>query len=200
MRRGSSTVVSLIAKGTSELLPALGHSLNIATVAQERDGLEGAVAALRVAEGVSSPYVVVGADPLADLASRWHALWEGGGNKDAFEQAAEELLATWKAGRFELPDYYAVVTTEARGGTNLHPNDFYLGFLKSERPGRVVPVLSTDEVREDAGRVLTALSSLPQAPWWPRLDRLVDAGRSFFPGRLAGAPDLPRSAQPTLLR
>ncbi len=72
MRRGSSTVVSLVAEPKEDLLRALGRSLNVATLRQQRPGLDGAVAVLQQAEGLSSPYVVVGADPLAELAAVSH--------------------------------------------------------------------------------------------------------------------------------
>jgi len=33
--------------------------------------------------------------------------------------------------------------------------------------------------------VLQALGSLPYGPWWPGLDEVIEAARTFYPGRLA---------------
>ena len=184
MRRGSSTVVALIGKLETGVLPAVGRSLNVATVEDEEGGLEGGILALKKAEGLTSPYVVVRADPLQELAAQWRTMWDVERRaQHSFEQAATEALTAWRAGRFELPDYYLVVTGEALAGSP-HREDFHLGFLKSQRAGRVAAVVSAREPREEAARVLAALSALSQAPWWPPFDRLVEEAGSFFPGRL----------------
>ena len=33
--------------------------------------------------------------------------------------------------------------------------------------------------------VLQALGSLPYGPWWPGLDEVIEAARTFYPGQLA---------------
>jgi hypothetical protein len=51
-------------------------------------------------------------DPLADVAARWHAMWEVPSGPDAaarFEERAADALAGWQSKQFELPDYYLVM-------------------------------------------------------------------------------------------
>jgi hypothetical protein len=64
--------------------------------------------------------------------------------------------------------------------------DAAAGVLR-EAAGRASPfvVVAADPLAEMAERVRHALRSLPQGPWWPSLDHLVDAARSFFPGALS---------------
>jgi hypothetical protein len=50
------------------------------------------------------------------------------------------------------------------------------------------------EPAEQAAGVLQALGSLRHGPWWPGLDELIEAARTFYPGRLsetAAALDTP---------
>jgi hypothetical protein len=203
MRRNPATVVVLAGEAPGALLGALGRSMNVSVIrpgdpddtggaAREgkgsgdgresgnvRGSIETAAAALRRAAGISSPYVLVPADPLAGVAAEWQAMWDVRGEQrgaDAFELRAAEALAAWRAGRFELPDYYLVL-----GGTE---SEFYLGPLRSARPHRVA-VVSAAEPAAQATEVLHALGSLRHGPWWPALDELIDTARRFYPGSLA---------------
>jgi hypothetical protein len=97
----------------------------------------------------------------------------------AFEQEAVKALAAWRAGRFELPDYYLVLAREDTEGP-----DFYLGPLRSARPHRVVLVPEQEPGRQAAG-VLHALGSLRHGPWWPGLDEVIEVARRFYPDSLA---------------
>lgn len=117
------------------MLAALGKSLNVVLVRPESpasaaggmvpgsagDGraIEMAAAALRRAGGVSAAYVLVAADPLADVAAAWEAMWslaaESHGS-DEFELRAAEALGAWRAGLFELPDYYLVLAEDNAPG------------------------------------------------------------------------------------
>jgi hypothetical protein len=102
------------------VLSAIAKSLNVVLVRPDGDvsggqdggGLEAAVWALRRAAGISAPYVLVTADPLAAVAAEWRAMWEitaqPRGSAD-FELRAAEALAAWRANQFELPDYYLVL-------------------------------------------------------------------------------------------
>jgi hypothetical protein len=192
MRRGASTVVALVGEVREELLVLVTRSSNVAVVRADGEGLEGALRASAAAEGRAAPYVVLAADPLAEVAREWRAMWEPRGNPSSFEVGAGEALSAWRAGRLQLPDYYLVVAAEPADvePTAPHPHDLHLGVLREERPSRVVLVLS-GEVGEEAARVLTALRSLRQGPWWPPLDRLVEAIRGYFPSALGGrAADL----------
>jgi hypothetical protein len=175
--------------------------MNVSLVRQEEsgDGIEPAAGALRRAAGISSPYVLVAADPLADVAAQWQAMWEvaqqarGG---EEFELRAAQALAAWRANGFELPDYYLVVaeqTAPAAPGADPGPKpDFYLGPLRSVRPHRVAVVAAAEPAEQAAG-LLHALGSLRPGPWWPPLDEIIDAARRFYPGSLAeSAPAFPR--------
>ena len=42
------------------------------------------------------------------------------------------------------------------------------------------------EAAENTERVLQALRTLRQGPWWPPLDELLDRARHFFAGSLGG--------------
>jgi len=153
-------------------------------------GIEAAAGALRRAAGISAPYVLVAADPLAAVAAQWQAMWEvtrEPRGSEGFELRAAEALAAWRANRFELPDYYLVLadTGAAPVGEEPHP-DFYLGPLRSVRPHRVTAVAAAEAApAEQAAGLLTALGSLRHGRWWPPLDEVLDAARRFYPGALA---------------
>lgn len=175
--------------------------MNVALIRPEDPdgGLDAAAAALRRAAGISSPYVLVTADPLAAVAAEWRAMWEvaaeprGG---DRFETRAGEALAAWRAGQFELPDYYLVLAEETGPGAlgtpgEQHP-DFYLGPLRSVRPHRVAVVAAAEPAGQAAG-VLNTLGSLRHGRWWPSLEEIIGTTRGFYPGALAESPDAGQS-------
>ena len=189
MRRNASTVVVLAGPAPGEVLAALGRSMNVALIrpGEGAEGAEGAAAAAAAAEALqragraTSPYALVPADPLAAVAASWHAMWDVSRQEGsaAFEQEAVEALAAWRAGRFELPDYYLVLARQDTEGP-----DFYLGPLRSARPHRVVLVPEQEPGQQAAG-VLRALGSLRHGPWWPGLDELIEVARRFYPDSLA---------------
>jgi hypothetical protein len=209
MRRDSSTVVVLVGEADGELLAGLARSNNISLVrtpaaeAGQPDRGEPAVAgpgwqpgalALHEAARRHSPYVIVTADPLAEVAAAWQAMWDvtaGPGGQDraaGFEEYAAQALAAWREKRFELPDYYLVVAPAQGEGTG---PDFYLGPLRAARPRRVAVAGATAggasqaSQASQAGRVLDTLRSLPHGPWWPPLDELIGTARHFYAGGLA---------------
>jgi hypothetical protein len=190
MRRNPSTVVVLAGQASAGLLAAVGRSMNVSLIRPDdsADGIEAAAGALRRAAGISSPYVLVAADPLAAVAAEWRAMWEvsreprGG---EAFELRAAEALAAWRANRFELPDYYLVLTEDIGPATPQEQRpDFYLGPLRSVRPHRVAVVAAAEPAEQAAG-LLSALGSLRHGRWWPPLDEVLDTARRFYPGALA---------------
>jgi hypothetical protein len=198
MRRNPATVVALAGHASEPLLGAVSGSMNVALIrpADPGGGLESAAAALRRAAGISSPYVLVAADPLAAVAAEWRAMWEvaaeprGG---DRFEARAAEALAAWRAGQFELPDYYLALAEETAPGTpGEQRQDFYLGPLRSVRPHRVAVVAAAEPAEQAAG-VLSALGSLRHGRWWPSLEEIITAARGFYPGALAESPDAGQS-------
>jgi hypothetical protein len=122
VRRNPSTVVVLAGQPQDAVLSAIGKSLNVVLVRPDGDasagqdgGVEAAIWALRRAAGISAPYVLVAADPLAAVAAEWRAMWEITAQRGPadFELRAAEALAAWRANQFELPDYYLVLAEEA---------------------------------------------------------------------------------------
>ena len=190
VRRNPATVVVLAGQASEGLLAAVGRSMNVSLVRPEEpgDGLEAAAGALRRAAGISSPYVLVPADPLAEVAAEWRAMWEIAREprgSEAFELRAAEALAAWRASRFELPDYYLVLADNAGTAvTEEQRPDFYLGPLRSVRPHRVAVVAAAEPAEQAAG-LLSALGALRHGRWWPPLDEVIDAARRFYPGALA---------------
>jgi hypothetical protein len=228
MRRNSCTVIVLASPVPAEVLGTVGRSMNVTLVrpadparsggadgraagraagqADSRaDGLAAAAAALRRAASATSPYALVTADPLAAVAEGWRGMWDLARPQGParFEQEASAALTAWRAGQFELPDYYLVVagaTTSASAGATASSRaepgaaepsgqpdelapDFYLGPLRAARPHRVAFVPAAEPAEQAAG-VLQALGSLRHGPWWPGLDELIDTARNFYPGHL----------------
>jgi hypothetical protein len=122
VRRESSTVVVLVGAVAEPLLAGLARSSNVSLVRppdEEKDSLTAAALVLGQAARRASPYVLVPADPLAEVAAEWAAMWDltaGPGHAAAFEERAAAAVAAWRAGRFELPDYYVAVTRAVRPG------------------------------------------------------------------------------------
>jgi hypothetical protein len=200
MRRNSCTVIVLASPVPAEVLGTVGRSMNVTLVrpadqdgSAGADGLAAAAEALRRASSATSPYALVTADPLAAVAEGWQGMWDltRPQGPARFEQEASAALAAWRAGRFELPDYYLVTAPEADDAvqTNTVPpgqveQNFYLGPLRAARPHRVAFVPATEPAEQAAG-VLQALGSLRHGPWWPALDDLIATARTFYPGSLA---------------
>ena len=199
MRRNPSTVVVLAGRTTEPVLAAVERSMNVVLVrpADEGDGADGvtvAATALRRAAGISAPYVLVAADPLAEVAAEWSAMWDLSREtrgSDRFELRAAEALAAWRANQFELPDYYLVLTAETTTAEDQRP-DFYLGPLRSVRPNRVV-VAAAAEPAEQAATARSELGSLRAGRWWPSLEEVFRTVRGFYPGALAESPDAGRA-------
>jgi hypothetical protein len=196
MRRNASTVVVLPGPAPAEVLAAVGRSMNVALIrpvdpedpaGANGDGFEAAADALRQAGRSTSAYVVVPADPLAAVAASWQAMWDVSrpAGPAGFEQEAAKVLAAWRSGRFELPDYYLVLAAGPGEAGGQGP-DFYLGPLRSARPRRVAFVAATEPAQQAVG-VLQALGSLRHGPWWPGLDEVIETARTFYPDRLAEA-------------
>jgi hypothetical protein len=193
MRRNSSTVVVLAGPAPGEVLAAVGRSMNVALIRPEaapgQDDPEAAAGALQRAGRATSPYALVAADPLAALAASWQAMWDVSRQQGpaGFEQEAVKALAAWRAGRFELPDYYLVLAEDRSaqdGGAEDGRPDFYLGPLRSVRPHRVAFVAAAEPAQKAAG-VLQALGSLRHGRWWPGLDDVIQTARTFYPDSLA---------------
>jgi hypothetical protein len=183
-------VVALVGAVDEPVLAELARSPNVALVRppgpdREPGRLTAASAALAEAAHRASPFVLVPADPLAGMAAQWAAMWDlsaGPPEPAGFEKQAAEVLAAWRAKRFELPDYYLVLAPAQPDGA---PPDMYLGPLRAARPRRVEVVVRAEGEQEQAARVRHALRSLPHGPWWPPLDELIGTARHFYAGSLA---------------
>jgi len=190
MRRNASTVVVLVGPAPGEVLAAVGRSMNVALIRPEdagdddTAGLAAAAQALQRAGRATSPYALVPADPLAWVAANWRAMWDISRPQGpaGFEQEAARALTAWRAGLFELPDYYLVLAAGPEAGDQ--GPDFYLGPLRSARPHRVAFVAATEPAQQAVG-VLQALGSLRHGPWWPGLDEVIERARTFYPDSLA---------------
>ena len=109
-------MVVLAGSAPGEVLAAVGRSMNVTLIRPEEpadsagDAIETAAGALQRAGRAMSPYALVPADPLAAVAASWQAMWDVSRQQGPaeFEQEAAKALAAWRAGRFELPDYYLV--------------------------------------------------------------------------------------------
>jgi hypothetical protein len=191
MRHSPSTVVVLSGEEPvpSEVLAAVDRSMNVALIRPGSD--EDIADALRRAGRAVSPYALVPADPLAELARSWRAMWDltDQHGPAGFEQEAAQTLAAWQSGQFELPDYYLVLAgnlaKNVAGDAAEFRTDFHLGPLRSLRPHRVA-VVAAGEPAEQATGVLHALGALRHGPWWPGLDVIVETARTFYPGSVAG--------------
>jgi hypothetical protein len=201
VRRNPSTVVVLAGKTSKPLLAAVEQSMNVVLVrpadeADNGDGVGVAAAALRRAAGISAPYVLVAADPLAAVAAEWSAMWDLSQEthgSERFELRAAEALAAWRANQFELPDYYLVLASDTgAGAAEDHRPDFYLGPLRSVRPHRVA-VAAAAEPAEQAAAARSELGSLRAGRWWPSLEEVLRTVRGFYPGALAESPDAGRA-------
>jgi hypothetical protein len=193
MRRNASTVVVLPGPAPAEVLAAVGRSMNVALIrpqdpaADDGDGFEAAAGALQQAGRSNSAYALVPADPLAAMAASWRAMWDVSRPADpaGFEAEALKALTAWRSGQFELPDYYLILAAGREAGDQ--GPDFYLGPLRTARPQRVAFVAATEPAQQAVG-VLQALGSLPYGPWWPGLDEVIQAARTFYPSQLAAYP------------
>jgi hypothetical protein len=193
MRRNASTVVVLAGSAPGEVLAAVGRSMNVTLIRPEEpadssgDSVAAAAGALQRAGRATSPYALVAADPLAAVAVSWRDMWDVSRQPGPaqFEQEAAKALAAWRAGRFELPDYYLVLATDtgAADAGDQRP-DFHLGPLRSARPHRVAVVAATEPAQQAVG-VLQALGSLRHGRWWPPLDEVIETARTFYPDSLA---------------
>jgi hypothetical protein len=199
--------VVLAGKTSEPVLAAVERSMNVVLVrpptpaddSHPADDVTAAAAALRRATGISAPYVLVAADPLAAVAAEWSAMWDLSqetAGSDRFELRAAEALAAWRANQFELPDYYLVLASEtgtaAPSTPEEHRPDFYLGPLRSVRPHRVAVAAAADPA-EQAAAVRSELGSLRAGRWWPSLEEVFRTVRGFYPGALAESPDAGRA-------
>jgi hypothetical protein len=185
VRHNPSTVVILAGEVSKPTLAAIDRSASVSLIRAGTEDLAGATDALARAARITAPYVLVAADPLAGLAAQWRAMWDIGAEQHdlaPFEVRAGEVLAAWRAGTFELPDYYLVAT-----GTRPADPDFYLGPLRSQRPNRVVVAATPDTATpaSQAAEILHVLGTFRHGPWWPPLGEIIATARDFYPGSLA---------------
>jgi hypothetical protein len=207
MRRESSTVIALVGDVSDRLLASLARTPNVSVVrlagaasdpsstsgqdpGATQPGWEPGALAMREAAHRRATYVIVADDPLAGVAAGWRSMWDVQGSSRGsagFEEPAAGALAAWHDKRFELPDYYLVVSPAELAGTS---PDLYLGPLRAVRPHRVAVGAVADSPAEDSV-LLDSLRSLEHGPWWPPLDELLDAARHFYAGGLTETQQVP---------
>jgi hypothetical protein len=162
MRRESSTVVALVGEVPDALLAEVARSPNVFLARPPEgveDSVEAAVQALQHVSRGAAPYIVVPADPLAAVARQWRAMWDlaqGPRGAAGFEISAAEVLAAWRAGRFELPDYYLDVVGSQPAGTG---PDFYLGPLRAARPRRIAVAVAPGSTAPTGSTAITGTAT-----------------------------------------
>lgn len=193
MQRLSTTVLAVVGADARQAAEALGRAANVRAVltAPGDQPLERARAALAAAAGASAPYVVHDADPLAEVADAWVRWYDGDGPRGELETAVTAVVARWRAGSVELPDYYLLLDAHGWPATRRH---WYLGWLHRHAPARVVPAGA------DRSALPTTVSRLRAGRWWPPLDRLLDGADRVAPDEFvaAGEPGADRRQQPLL--
>lgn len=167
MQRISSTVLAVVDHDPDRGLPhALGVGANVRAVVPDPSDppLDRAVAAWREAARTHLAYVVHDADPLAEVVDRWVERWDAGADLAGLDVDVQAVLARWRAGTLQLPDYYLVVDPEDLTPTRRH---WYLGVLGAAAAHRVV--VTSGEV----GEVTRAVRHLRAGRWWPDLGQLL---------------------------
>lgn len=189
MQRSSATVVALVGGGTAELLGGLGRAGGVRAVSVDPalEPIERAVAAQRGTTGAGAPLAVHDADPLAAVVAAWARLFDGTGAVGELEVARVAVVQRWRAGAFDLPDFYVLLDPDEWDPTLRH---WYLGVLAGAAPSRVLPVRGGEEVP-------AALRRLPAGRWWPELGRLLDGVERQVPDALVTPePDAPALLRP----
>lgn len=189
MQRSSATVVALVGAGSGELLSGLARAGGVRAVAVDPalDPIERAVAAQHGTAGAGAALAVHDADPLAAVAGAWARLFDGGGAIGELEVARAAVVQRWRAGAFDLPDFYVLLDPDGWDPTLRH---WYLGVLTGAAPSRVLPVRGADEVP-------AALRRLPAGRWWPELGRLLEGVERQVPDVLVTPePEAPALLQP----
>jgi hypothetical protein len=199
MKRLATTVVCLVGEGVHSALPRLAAAANVRVAVPDPAAapLDRAVEVTRAAAGTHLPFFVHDADPLGPLAEAWARRFDvespgGPAPPGELEVARSEVLARWRAGSLDLPDFYVLLEADALPALSRH---WYLGVLGGAAPRRVAL----------AGPSLaTTLRRLPAGRWWPALDELVADVERAVPDLVGrgGRPDPPDAspAAPGLAR
>lgn len=93
VRRGSSTILSLVGAVDEALFAEVERPPNVVVVRPPGDGLDGVASALEEASGRSAPYAVLAADPMAAAAAEWRAMWDV--HAGWWRRAASSSPAAW---------------------------------------------------------------------------------------------------------
>ena len=168
-------MVAVVGDASRACVERLGDAVNVAaSIPDDEDSLDRAVAAWAEATRVHTPYFAHDADPLAAVADAWVRRYDEEGPVGELEVAVEATKARWRVGSIELPDYYVVLDAEAMVATRRH---WYLGVLHTAAPARVVPV-------RNAVDAAAALPHLTTGRWWPDLDELLEGIDRVVPDRV----------------
>lgn len=186
MQRVAATVIAVVGAQARQAAGALGQAANVRAVLPEVDAppLERARAALSEAAGASSPYVVHDADPLAQVVDAWVDWYDGQGTRGDLEVAVAGVVARWRAGAVEMPDYYLLLDADGWPVTRRH---WYLGWLHRHAPARVVPTTA------DHSSLPTAVRRLRAGRWWPGVDELLEGADRVTPDEFVATGGSPAS-------
>jgi hypothetical protein len=183
VQRLSTTVVALVGLGPpgpphapsplAGLVEAVGAATNVhGVVAAEADATGRAVAAWAAARRSRRTYVVHDADPLEAVMDAWIERFDVGEPPGRLETAVADVVGRWRGQALELPDFYLVLGAADLPATRRH---WYLGFLRSHAPHRVVLV------DPDVAAIERALGHLPAGRWWPDLPGLLEGVERVVP-------------------
>ena len=173
MDRHATTVVALVGPQAGAGASSLRNRANVRVALPDEEGpADRARAAWRLAAGMSVPYLVHDADPLAAVVDAWVRRFDEAGPVGELEVAVADVVTRWRARSVGLPDYYLVLDAEELSPTRRH---WYLGFLHAAAPARVLPTPSSGPALADE------LGRLPTGRWWPDLDRLLEDVESVVP-------------------
>ena len=187
MLRLNTTLVAAVGLDDTRVLSSLtAANVRVVLGDPEDSSLDQARHVLSKAGGVSTPYLLTDADPLAAVAEAWVQRFDQDGPIGDLEIAVAEAVVRWRAGAIEVPDYYLVMDAENLGRTQLH---WYLGFLSDAAPNRVVAGSSQTSLESQLG-------SLMPGRWWPDLPTLLEGVESVVPDKV-GLPASDETTTPT---
>lgn len=168
----NTTVVAVVAPaGLDPLADVRAANVRVRRPDPDQPALDRAAAVWDLARGVTAPYLLHDADPLADAADAWVARFEGRGVPGELEVAVAATVARWRARSVDLPDYYLVVAPDDLAAVR---RQWFLGFLGAAAPHRVVAT-------RPGVPLLDHLPALRPGPWWSELDRLLADVDRFVP-------------------
>jgi len=172
--RVNTTVVAVVTADEQLVERAVAPNVAVGRPDPELPLLDRSAAAWSAAKRTARTYFVHDADPLAEVADAWTDFFDGSAPHGSIEVARESVLARWRAGSVELPDYYLLDAPDELTPTMRH---WYLGVLAGAALTRVVALEPDRSIGDHLG-------SLPAGRWWPPLDQLLEGIEHVVPDRV----------------